>query len=203
MVWRRRSPVFRWRSSIRSFRTGIRGLNERSTELVADLRRSGRWGAAGGETLLYTGSPVLAGAANGFVTNGASQILANANGSQDGYDLGQLGGSTALGAATGLLPGGEFEGINAGRGSYNSIFKQITTKAANGTISNITWRTAGKMFIGANTDAGNWLGTPLSSLAGNLIGSSNLWIHGRSGGSQPSNGPVCVSGSSNESISAK
>lgn len=65
-------------------------------------------------------------------------------------------GDTAIGAATGFIPGINVQGITAGRGSYNSIFKQMTTKASNGTIASMKPRTAAKMFVGGAVDTSLW-----------------------------------------------
>ena len=46
------------------------------------------------------------------------------------------------------------QGVTAGRGSFNQVYKQIVTKAENGTISNVTTKTAAKMFVGRAVDTG-------------------------------------------------
>lgn len=104
-------------------------------------------GAAGGEALLYTG-PVGAGAIGGSVTNLTKQGLKNLTGKQCGFDGLSLATDTGIGALTGFIPGIKIQGVTAGRGSYNAIFRQIGTKFQNGTISNISSQTAGKMFVG-------------------------------------------------------
>ncbi|MBP7989021.1 RHS repeat-associated core domain-containing protein [Candidatus Neomicrothrix sp.] len=110
-------------------------------------------GAAGGEALLYTG-PIGAGAVGGAATNLAKQGLLNLTGKQDGFDPVSLAADTAVGAATGLIPGAKVQGVTAGRGSFNQVYKQIVTKAENGTISNVTTKTAAKMFVGRAVDTG-------------------------------------------------
>lgn len=57
-----------------------------------------------------------------------------------------LAGDTVIGAATGFIPGVKIQGITAGCGSYNSIFKQMTTKTSNGAISLMKAQTAAKIL---------------------------------------------------------
>ena len=108
-------------------------------------------GAAAGFALLYTG-PVGAGAIGGLVTNLARQGIKNISGAQDGFDATNLVVETSVGAVTGLIPGAKIPGANVGRGSMNQVFKQIVTKAQNGTISTVSAHTAGKMFAGRVVD---------------------------------------------------
>lgn len=81
----------------------------------------------------------------GGMTNLAKQSFKMLSGAQEGFDGASLLGDTALGAATGSIPGLKIPGVTAGRGSFLQVFKQIVTKAQNGTISDITTETAGKM----------------------------------------------------------
>ncbi|MFC1925938.1 hypothetical protein ACFLW2_04495 [Chloroflexota bacterium] len=60
-------------------------------------------GAAAGEAFLYTGNPVVAGAAYGFTSSVTTQGLQNLTGKRSGFDLGAVAQSTAIGAATGAV----------------------------------------------------------------------------------------------------
>jgi len=104
-------------------------------------------GAAGGWSLEYTG-PVGAGAIGGAATNFTQQELNMHTGEQSGLDLGSVASNAALGALFGKISTWGIKGINTGRGNFNQIYQQITTKAKNSTISRITALTAGKMFVG-------------------------------------------------------
>ena len=136
-----------------------------------DYAGSAIGGAAGGEALLYTG-PIGAGAIGGLATNLAKQGLKNLTGVQCGFDPYSAIGDTAIGAATGFIPGAKIPGISAGRNSYNAIYKQIVTKAGNGTISSITGSTAAKMFVGRAADTALLPGTGAAAVAG--IGEGKL-----------------------------
>jgi RHS repeat-associated protein len=111
-------------------------------------------GAFGAMTMLYTGSPWAAGAANGMVANITTQGLNNLTGKQSGLDVNSLAMDALLGAALGRLPGSEIPGITISNG-YSSLFKQMTTKLRNGSISSVKFRVALKMYVGANFD--DWL----------------------------------------------
>ncbi|MCF6244406.1 MAG: RHS repeat-associated core domain-containing protein [Sulfurovum sp.] len=115
-----------------------------------DYAGSAVGGAAFGEALLYTG-PIGAGAAGSFATNITKQVLKNETGKQCGYDITSLAVDTALGGATGVIPGMKIPGITAGKGSMNAIYNQMTTKLKNGQISTVTAKTASKMFAGRAT----------------------------------------------------
>src|SRR6185369_6315793 len=67
-------------------------------------------GAVGGEALLYTG-PVGAGLAGGAAGNLAKQGLKNLTGKQCGFDPWSLAADSAVGAATGLIPGARVPGV--------------------------------------------------------------------------------------------
>jgi hypothetical protein len=108
-------------------------------------------GAVGGELLLYFG-PVASGAAGAATTNLTRQTLRLVKGKQDGIDVGDFLVETGVGAGAGLLRSLKLPGINSGRNSYNAIYKQIVTKAKNGTIKSVTIKTATKMFIGRAAD---------------------------------------------------
>ena len=107
-------------------------------------------GATGGETLLYTANPFIAGAAGGLSGNLTAQGINNYSGAQSGFDVKSAFFDTAFGAATGVISGRpRISGINAGRGSDSQVFKQIVTKFQNGSIDNIKPATAVKMGKGA------------------------------------------------------
>jgi type VI secretion system secreted protein VgrG len=116
-----------------------------------DYVGSAAGGALGGWALLYTG-PVGSGAIGGAATNAIKQGLKIASGKQDTFCIGDLLFDTTVGAATGFIPGVRIPGITAGRGSYNSVFKQMTTKLQNGTIRRVTPCTAFKMVVGRMVD---------------------------------------------------
>jgi RHS repeat-associated protein len=63
-------------------------------------------GAVWGETLLYTASPVLAGAAGAAAGNATTQGLRIADGKQDRFDLTEFALNVGVGAAFGFLGGG-------------------------------------------------------------------------------------------------
>jgi hypothetical protein len=106
-------------------------------------------GAAGGEVLLYTANPFAAGAAGGFASNGTTQLLNIASGEQQQFQVTPLVANTAFGAATGFIPGMELPGVNIGQGSELAVFRQMVTKAADGTIDDVTLQTAIRMADGA------------------------------------------------------
>ena len=130
-----------------------------------DYIAAGAGGAAAGEALLYTG-PVGAGIAGGATANLVKQGLYWASGEQEGFDFGSLAFDTTVGGATGLIPGLKIPGITQGRGSYNAIFKQMTTKFQKGTISDVTSKTAAKMFVGRATSTSFLPGSLVATEAG-------------------------------------
>ena len=106
-------------------------------------------GAVSGEILLYTANPFLAGAGGSLAGNLSSQGLKILTGKQCEMDFGSAMFDTSVGAATGFIPGRVIPGINKGRGSSIQVFRQMRTKAINGTASSIKPRTAVKMARGA------------------------------------------------------
>jgi len=118
---------------------------------LTDYIAAGIGGAVAGETLLYAG-PIAAGAAGGAAANITRQIGNNITGESSGFSVGGLAFETTVGAATGLIPGVKVPGITAGKGSFNSVFKQMVTKFNNGTISGVKLKTALKMFVGRSVD---------------------------------------------------
>lgn len=124
-------------------------------------------GAVSGEVLLYAG-PVAAGAAGGLVSNGVTQGLNMATGVQQSFDWGSMTQSVVIGGLTGLIGGSTIPGVTAGRNSLNAIFKQISTKAINGTISRVSMQTAIKMFIGRAVDKALLEGMIAPSMVSNV-----------------------------------
>jgi RHS repeat-associated protein len=151
---------------------GVGDLLTGSLSPWADYAAAAVGGAAGGETLLYTANPFLAGAAGGLAGNLTGQGLKNLTGRQCGFDAWSALFDTAFGAATGFIPGRpRIGGINAGRGSALQVFRQMVTKAQNGTISDVTWRTAGKMAVGAYYEYALGQGAAAGALGSTLYGS--------------------------------
>ena len=121
-------------------------------------------GAATGEAMLYTG-PIAAGAIGGAVGNLSRQGLKNLTGAQCGFDGKEFLFETGLGGATSLMPGLRVSGVTAGRNSYNAIYKQMSTKFANGTISSVSAKTVGKSLIGNVVE-----GLPGTAVGGEIDG---------------------------------
>jgi RHS repeat-associated protein len=147
-------------------------LGQAGADLVAgkasgweDYLASAVGGAIGGEALLYTG-PVGAGVAAGLSTNLLKQFLKNQTGKQCGYDLVSLAADSALGGATGLIPGMRVPGITAGRGSYLQVYRQMVTKAQRGTAQSVTLGTAGKMYVGRGVETALPQGVVVSGMLG-------------------------------------
>jgi type VI secretion system secreted protein VgrG len=131
-------------------------------------------GAAGGEALLYTANPFIAGAAGAAAGNLTTQGLNTLTGRQDSFSTKSLVVDTAIGTATGFIPGRpKIAGLNAGRGSDIQVFRQIVTKAENGTISNVTTSTAIKMAQGAYYEYAVAQGAAVGSVGSNMF--SNLF----------------------------
>jgi type VI secretion system secreted protein VgrG len=130
-----------------------------------DYAGAGIGGAAFGETLLYAG-PIAAGLVGGAVTNATKQGFKNISGKQCGFNGVSFIADTAVGGLTGLIPGVKISGINAGRGSMNAVYKQMSTKFARGQISSVSTRTALKMFAGRATDTAVLQGTAVGTLSG-------------------------------------
>ena len=130
-----------------------------------DYVASALGGAAGGEALLYTG-PVGAGTIGGSVLNLTKQGLKNLSGKQCGFDLSSLVFDTGIGSLTGFIPGVKIPGITAGKGNFNSIFKQILTKFNRAQISNLTSRTGLKMLVGRAVDTSLLPGAGAAAVAG-------------------------------------
>ncbi len=131
-------------------------------------------GAVGGETLLYTANPFLAGAAAGLSANLTSQGLNILTDVQCEFNYGSAVFDTSFGAATGFIPGRpRIQGVNAGRGSAYQVFQQMSTKAANGQINNVSGQTAGKMAGGAFYEHAAGQGAAAGALGSSLWGQLN------------------------------
>ena len=107
-------------------------------------------GAAGGWATLY-GGPVVGGATFGATRSVLNQSKQMAEGTQADFNYWYLGRDTAVGAGSAavaeLVPMPGIQGLNAGRGSFQAVSRQVVTKLENGTIQDIAAGTAGKMFI--------------------------------------------------------
>ncbi len=106
-------------------------------------------GAVGGESLLYTGNPLIAGGVGGLTSNLVAQGIEAASGKRHCLSLNSALADAAIGTVTGLVPGpGKLlPGVTAGRGSYSAVTKQITTKLRNGKIGSVSMTTAAKFII--------------------------------------------------------
>ena len=117
---------------------------------------------------LSTG-PIGAGLAGGAATNATKQLLKNLTGKQCGYNATSFVADTAVGGFTGLIPGARILGVTGGRGNWNSIFKQMSTKLSNGTISNVSLQTALKMAGGRAVDTALVPGMGAGAVAGTYL----------------------------------
>ena len=88
---------------------------------------AGMGGAAAGETLLYTGNPILAGMAGGAVGNATTQGLRMASGAQPSFDLSSLVIATGVG------------GLSAALGSVmNTATAPLGQVMKNGLVNNLS-----------------------------------------------------------------
>lgn len=107
-------------------------------------------GALGGETLLYTGNPFLAGAVGGASTNAIGQGLEIATGKRACFNWTTFVVDSGVGTLTGFIPGaGKFVPGYGGRQGLSQVTKSMLTKLKNGTIKNLRLKTIGKM-LGVN-----------------------------------------------------
>jgi RHS repeat-associated protein len=123
-------------------------------QFIGDLV-SGKWsswedytgaavgGAVTGALVANFVPPSVAGAVGGAAGNLAKQTLNHFAKGCD-FDAGDLAKDTALGFGTGLLPEVRIQGLNAGRGSIDSVFNGLNTKLTNGTISSISPNVVGQ-----------------------------------------------------------
>jgi hypothetical protein len=107
----------------------------------------------------------------GFAGNLTTQGLNVLSGRQCDIRATDLAFATAVGGLLGKFGSVTADGISAGRNSYNAIFNQISTKFANGTISEIAPATAVKMFIGRGTATGFFGSAPVSGALNAVWGS--------------------------------
>jgi RHS repeat-associated protein len=127
-----------------------------------DLAAAFVGGAVFGETALYavpTMGPYgayVAGVAGGAASNLTGYAIDRATDPNKKFDKGRLAFDMVAGGLTGRFSGVAEAGVNVGRNSLTAIFKQITTKAQNDTISRITSKTAIKMFLGQAYE-GAWI----------------------------------------------
>ena len=113
-------------------------------------------GAAAGETLLYTGNPIAAGAVQGCVTEATTEGLNIVSGVPGAHwDPGAILGQTVLGGVEGAIPDFiKIPGITSGRGSFLQIAKEMSTKMWEGEISHIATDTLVKMGISVAVETG-------------------------------------------------
>ena len=113
------------------------------------IGRAAAAGAAGGEATLY-GTPIVGAAVFAATKNTLDQSAEMAV-TGNSFNFTQLGVQTGIGALTGygaqFVPLPAIAGLNAGQGSFQAVTSQMVTKLENGTIQNLTWSTAGKMFV--------------------------------------------------------
>ena len=107
----------------------------------------GTIGLTGGASLLAIGGAAGLGGATG---NLAKQGTGNLLGEQQGFNTGEFVQDTAFSAIAGpigskvRLP---FPGMTSGRNSFSSITESTFTKLNNGTISNVSAKTIGKVVV--------------------------------------------------------
>jgi RHS repeat-associated protein len=122
---------------------------------------AGMGGAAAGETLLYTGNPILAGMAGGAVGNATTQGLRMASGTQQSFDLSSLAIATGAG------------GLGAGLGTVaNTLTAPLGRMISVGLQSNLSLSPALSCYITS---------TLLSGVNGSLVGGA---LGGITGGIQ-------------------
>lgn len=124
-------------------------------------------GALAGEALLYLG-PVAAGAIGGAATNVAKQGLKYLADEDCEFNWDSLAFDTAVGGAIGYLPGVKIPGVTSGRGSHNAVFKQMSTKLKERSISNVKVNTTLKMFNGRAADTNLILGAEMTTIIGSV-----------------------------------
>lgn len=141
---------------------------------VANSIVNGKWtgsswqsyvGAAAGGfvqgTVLVVAGPAAAGAAGAatetLLTNGLNMATGvEGYRKEDGYGLGNLLSDTAVSTANGAISGFTFGAaakylkipkITSGQGNFAAVWKQVTTKAQKGLISNISTKTMMKGIV--------------------------------------------------------
>ena len=106
-------------------------------------------GAVGGALTPFMG-PVATGFINGTVTSLVGMGLENLTGAEK-YSFSEIvwtsiATGTLSGVTAGIIDNIKIPGLNKGRGSLSAIQKQINTKLVNGSISNVSLKTIGKML---------------------------------------------------------
>ena len=125
-------------------------------------------GAAGGEALLYTANPFVAGFVGGATTNLSAQFLEGAFEKRPSFSWASLAADTAIGTTTGFIPGTGrlLPGITSGRGSFIAVARQMHTKLMEGQIKRVGSRTAAKMMVGEFAEKGMLPGAGAAAAAG-------------------------------------
>ncbi|WP_253692042.1 MULTISPECIES: RHS repeat domain-containing protein [unclassified Treponema] len=108
-------------------------------------------GAASGAIIAGTGNGYIAGAVGSSIGDLTKQMIDN-KGDITKIDVKELITVTAIGTATGALSNNSVPGITSGKGSMLAVSKQISTKLANGTIKNISTKTAAKIALARCTN---------------------------------------------------
>ena len=145
------------------------------------IGRAAAAGAAGGEASLY-GSPIVGAAVFAATKDTLDQSAEMATTGQN-FNFVQLGGQTVVGGLTGaaaeFIPLPAISGLNAGQGSFDAVTAQMVTKLENGTIQNISWNTAGQMFVSQTYSgvADTTLGGVVDGMQYNLFGSPDSTVN--------------------------
>ena len=122
-------------------------------------------GFVGGFVVAETGRGDLGGAAGGFAGNLTEQLIESGGKS---VNLAELAKATGEGYVIGKLSV-DIPGVNSGRGSLGAIDKQITTKLANGTIKNVSIKTAAKMAVNKLSNNAFTIGTAVAPLVDKAV----------------------------------
>ena len=121
-------------------------------------------GAVTGALVANFVPPSIAGGIGGAAGNLTKQTL-NHFAKGCNFDANDFIADTAIGAATGaIVP--DIQGLNAGRGSIDSVFNGLNTKLANGTIGRISPGVVGQA-VGSQVGVGA-IGGELGGIAGTL-----------------------------------
>ncbi len=119
-------------------------------------------GAVSGELLLYAG-PGVAGAAGSVLGNLTTQWLKLRSGQQCAIDAVELTKSGVVGGVLGEFGSLVVSRFSAGSNSFNAIFNQMRLKLSAGTISNVSFKTGLKMFLGRGTATGLFGSVPVAA----------------------------------------
>ena len=105
-------------------------------------------GAVSGAIMAATGNGTLAGAAGAAVGNITKQTINIAEGKQEKFEAVDFVADVAIGATFGKLCSAEnVPGITSGKGSMQSVAKQLTTKLDRGIIQNISVKSSAKIAV--------------------------------------------------------